>query len=156
MPTGAVSQVKMNWLWVRATRGRAYGSDEAENWPQWKTESEGERKTSHKKRKKEKEKAEGERKGDRERESELREKQLPEIQASINGAENACIVAANSELVYKYWVSTGLPFNVCSVCLIHYVLGLNLSELVENTCETAHLLSFFLMPGCDIFVSTVF
>lgn len=41
----AVSQVKMNWLWVRAMRGRAYGSDEAENWPQKKTESEKETKT---------------------------------------------------------------------------------------------------------------
>lgn len=36
-------------------RGRAYGSDEAENWPQRKTESEGERKRSHKERQAEKE-----------------------------------------------------------------------------------------------------
>lgn len=30
-------------------------------------------------------------------------------------------------MLYKYWVSTGLPFKVCSVCLIHYGLGLYLS-----------------------------
>ena len=53
------------------------------------------------------------------RENELREKQRPEILASINGAEHACIVAANSEW-HKYWVSTALPFKICSVCLIHY------------------------------------
>lgn len=44
----AVSKVKMNWLWVRAMRSRAYGSDEAENWPQRNTESEGGRGRSHK------------------------------------------------------------------------------------------------------------
>lgn len=47
----AVSQVKMNWLWVRAMRSRAYGSDEAENWRQRKTKSEGEGKTQRKKEK---------------------------------------------------------------------------------------------------------
>lgn len=50
------SQVKMNWLWVRAMRGRAYGSDEAENWSQRKTESKKERKNQR----------EGEKKGERE------------------------------------------------------------------------------------------
>lgn len=43
----------------------------------------------------------------------LKEKQHPEIQASINGAEHALLELV--VVVYKYWVSTGLPFNVCTV-----------------------------------------
>lgn len=56
-------------------------------------------------------KNERERKGEQEEKKksgrgggELRENEYPEIQASINGAEHACIVAANSE----WCINTGL------------------------------------------------
>lgn len=85
-------------------RGRAYGSDEAENWPQRKTESEREREgeatKKERKRTSEREKMKTRGRGG----CELREKQHPEIKASINGAEHACIVAANSE----WFINTGL------------------------------------------------
>lgn len=116
----AVSQVKMNWLWVRAMRGRAYGSDEAENWPQKKNESEGERKGNHKG---------GQKKVKRKRE---RERQKGSMRARDKSCIQKCrqrlsIVAAKQWVVYKYWVSTGMPFIVCGVSLIHYGLVLYLS-----------------------------
>lgn len=53
------------------------------------------------------------REGESEREGEgggeLREKQHPEIQASINGAEQACIVAANSEWCINTRLVLGCP-----------------------------------------------
>lgn len=49
-------------------------------------------------------------------------------------------------MVYKYWVSTGLPFKVCSVCLIHYGLRLYLSvswwRLLVRLCPPT---SFFFL-----------
>lgn len=107
----------MNWLWVRAMRGRAYGSDEAENWPQRKTESEKDRK---KERKKERERAERWRK--KRKRGRWAEKQHPEIQASINGAEHACIFAANSECCINTGLVLGCPSR--SVVCVWFIMGL--------------------------------
>lgn len=119
----AVSQVKMNWLWVRATRGRAYGSDEAENWPQRKTERE--RKKEREATKKERGKKKGrarEKKGKREG-GELRDKQHPEIQASINGAcmKRACIFAVNNEWCINTGLVLGCPSR--SVVCVWFIMG---------------------------------
>lgn len=75
-------------------RGRAYGSDEAENWPRRKTESEREREEEAAKKERERTSEREEMKKRGRGGYELREKQHPEIKASINGAERACIVAA--------------------------------------------------------------
>lgn len=50
-----------------------------------------------------------------EREGEVKEKQHPEIQASINGAERACIVAANSE----WCINTGLVLGCPSRSVVY-------------------------------------
>lgn len=94
----AVSQVKMNWLWVRAMRGRAYGSDEAENWPQKKNESEGERKGNHKG---------GQKKVKRKKEREKGRKGVWELgikAASKNAGRGWALLQLNSE----WYINTGL------------------------------------------------
>lgn len=67
---------------------------------------------SHKERKRKKGQ---EREAEREGEGEVREKQHPEIQASINGAEHACIVAANSE----WCINTGLVLGCPSKSVVY-------------------------------------
>ena len=94
-------------------RGKAYGSDEAENWPQRETEVEGGGGGEKPQRRKGRDGVRLKRK-----ESERKEKQ----QESLNEAEHTGIVAANSEC-YCTGLALGCP-SKSGVCLIHYELEL--------------------------------
>lgn len=73
-------------------------------------EREGGRKRSHKERRRQ----EGQ-EGETEREREVKE-QYPEIQASINGSERTCTVAANSERCINTGLVLGCP-SKSAVCV---------------------------------------
>lgn len=56
-------------------------------------------------------------------------------------------------MVYKYWVSTGLPFKVCSVFDSLWAWAIFISEVVETTTETGPFYSHFFIWMKYIYVN---